>query len=446
MERRKLDRNNNKTYREPTLNETSESEATFKSRAGRVAFQHADYRAFWLARVLGVFAIDMQITAVSWQVYQITGRPLDLGLVGLTQFAPFFCLFLVAGTVADHFQRKRIMLTCVSLQILCAVAFFTMTVIGNASFLTILAILVFLGIARTFQSPAQQAIVPLLVPKEHFANAVAWTSSGFQMARIAGPGFAGLMIVAGEQWVYGTVVFLFFCSAAMTFLIKTNTQIISTAPVTIENILAGFKFIIKRQIIIGAIGLDLFAVLLGGATALLPIYATDILNVGSAGFGALRATHMVGAFAGALFLTQYPITGKAGKILLIAVAIFGLGIIVFGVSTSFWMSLTALFVLGAADSVSIFVRNNLVQIITPDDMRGRVSAVSSVFVGASNEVGEFESGVTAEWWGVVPAVVVGGIGTIFIAGLFAKIFPQLREVDSLDPNDLVRKYQKMEAI
>ncbi|MDP7099716.1 MAG: MFS transporter [Rhodospirillales bacterium] len=428
------------------MNETSESEATFKSRAGRVAFQHADYRAFWLARVLGVFAIDMQITAVSWQVYQLTGRPLDLGLVGLTQFAPFFCLFLVAGTVADHFQRKRIMLTCVSLQILCAVAFFTMTVTGSASFLTILAILVFLGIARTFQSPAQQAIVPLLVPKEHFANAVAWTSSGFQMARIAGPGFAGLMIVAGEQWVYGTVVFIFFCSAAMTFLIKTNTQIISTAPVTIENILAGFKFIIKRQIIIGAIGLDLFAVLLGGATALLPIYATDILNVGSAGFGALRATHMVGAFAGALFLTQYPITGKAGKILLIAVAIFGLGIIVFGVSTSFWMSLTALFVLGAADSVSIFVRNNLVQIITPDDMRGRVSAVSSVFVGASNEVGEFESGVTAEWWGVVPAVVVGGIGTIFIAGLFAKIFPQLREVDSLDPNDLVRKYQKMEAI
>ncbi len=411
-----------------------------------MAFQHADYRAFWLARVLGVFAIDMQITAVSWQVYQITGRPLDLGLVGLTQFAPFFCLFLVAGTVADHFQRKRIMLTCVSLQILCAVAFFTMTVTGSASFLTILAILVFLGIARTFQSPAQQAIVPLLVPKEHFANAVAWTSSGFQMARIAGPGFAGLMIVAGEQWVYGTVVFLFFCSAAMTFLIKTNTQIISTAPVTIENILAGFKFIIKRQIIIGAIGLDLFAVLLGGATALLPIYATDILNVGSAGFGALRATHMVGAFAGALFLTQYPITGKAGKTLLIAVAIFGLGIIAFGVSTSFWLSLTALFVLGAADSVSIFVRNNLVQIITPDDMRGRVSAVSSVFVGASNEVGEFESGVTAEWWGVVPAVVVGGIGTIFIAGLFAKIFPQLREVDSLDPNDLVRKYQKMEAI
>jgi MFS family permease len=427
------------------LSDTPESEATFKSKAGRVAFQHPDFRVFWLARVLGVFAIDMQITAVSWQVYQLTGKPLDLGLVGLTQFAPFFCLFLVAGTVADRFQRKRIMSVCVSLQTVCAIAFFTMTASGNSSFPIILSILVFLGIARTFQSPAQQAIVPLLVPKEHFANAVAWTSSGFQMARIAGPGIAGIMIVAGEQWVYGTAVILFFCSAALTFLIKTNTQIISTAPITIENILAGFKFIMRRQIIIGAIGLDLFAVLLGGATALLPIYATDILNVGSAGFGALRATHMVGAFAGALFLTQYPIRRHAGRTLLIAVAIFGLGIIVFGISTLFWLSLGALFVLGAADSVSIFVRNNLVQIITPDEMRGRVSAVSSVFVGASNEVGEFESGVTAEWWGVVPAVVVGGIGTIFIAGLFAKIFPQLREVDSLDPDDLVRKYQKMES-
>ncbi|MBT3989607.1 MAG: MFS transporter [Rhodospirillaceae bacterium] len=421
------------------------SEATIKTKAGRVAFQHADYRWFWLARVLGVFAIDMQITAVSWQVYQLTGKPLDLGLVGLAQFAPFFCLFLVSGTVADRYQRKRIMSICVSIQTLCAVAFFVMTMTGNANFPTIFTILIFLGIARAFQSPAQQAIVPLLVPKEHFANAVAWTASGFQMARIAGPGIAGLMIIAGEEWVYGTAMILFFLSTIFTFFIKTNTQVISRAPINVENILAGFKFIMKRQIIIGSIGLDLFAVLLGGATALLPIFATDILNVGSAGFGALRATHMVGAFTTALILTQHPISRHAGKKLLYAVAIFGAGIIVFGISTSFWLSIGALFVLGAADSVSVFVRNNLVQIITPDNMRGRVSAVSSVFVGASNEVGEFESGVTAEWWGVVPAVVVGGVGTIFIAGLFAKIFPELREVDSLNPDDLVRKYQKMES-
>ncbi len=320
-----------------------------------------------------------------------------------------------------------------------------MTVTSNVDFSSIFTILIFLGIARAFQAPAQQAIVPLLVPKEHFANAIAWTSSGFQMARIAGPGIAGIMIIAGEQWVYGAAVILFILSTTFTFFIKTNTQVISRAPITVENILAGFKFIMKRQIIIGSIGLDLFAVLLGGATALLPIFATDILNVGPAGFGALRATHMIGAFATALFLTQYPISRHAGKKLLAAVAIFGAGIIVFGISTSFWLSLAALFVLGAADSVSVFVRHNLVQIITPDYMRGRVSAVSSVFVGASNEVGEFESGVTAEWWGVVPAVVVGGAGTIFIAGLFAKIFPQLREVDSLNPDDLIRKYQKMES-
>jgi MFS family permease len=419
--------------------------ATLRTKVGRVAFQHADYRYFWMARVLGVLAIEMQITALSWQVYQLTGQALDLGLVGLAQFLPFLLLFLVSGTVADRFQRKRIMAVCVAVQTLCAVAFFWITATGNANFPAIFTILIFLGIARAFQSPAQSAIVPLLVPKEHFANAIAWTSSGFQMARIAGPGIAGIMIIAGEQWVYGIAVILFVLSTFFTIMVKTNTQVISRVPVTVENILAGLKFTLKRQIIIGSIGLDLFAVLLGGATALLPIFATDILNVGPAGFGALRATHMIGALVGALTLTQYPISRHAGKMLLTTVAIFGLGIVVFGVSTSFWLSLGALFVLGAADSVSVFIRNNLVQIITPDNMRGRVSAVSAVFVGASNELGELESGVTAHFWGVVPAVVVGGMGTIFIAGLFAKIFPDLREVDSLDPDDLVRKYQKMET-
>lgn len=415
--------------------------AAEKSLAGRVAFRHADYRKFWVARVTGVFAIDMQITAVSWQVYQLTGKPLDLGLVGLAQFMPFLLLFLVSGAVADRFQRKRIMAVCVSVQTVCAVAFFLMTFTGAASFPLIFGILIFLGVARAFQAPAQHAIVPLLVPKEHFGNAVAWTSTGFQMARIAGPGIAGVMIIFGEQLVYGTAVILFLLSAAMTFSIKTNTQIISKAPVTVENLLAGLRFIFKRQLILGAISLDLFAVLLGGATALLPIYAVDILQVGPVGFGSLRATHMVGAFAGALFMTQIPIRRHAGRKLLIAVAIFGVATVIFGISTSFWISLAGLFVMGASDSVSIFVRNNLVQIITPDNMRGRVTAVSSVFVGASNEVGEFESGVTAAWWGVVPAVVVGGVGTVAVVLLFAKIFPRLREVDKLDPDDLIKKYQ-----
>ena len=416
---------------------------SFKKKSDHVAFQHKDYRFFWMARVLGVLAIEMQITALSWQVYQLTGKALDLGLVGLAQFMPFLMLFLISGSVADRYQRKKIMSICVAIQMLCALAFFIMTVTGNANFLAIFTILIFLGIARAFQSPAQSAIVPLLVPKEHFANAIAWTSSGFQMARIAGPGIAGIIIIAGEQWVYGTAIILFVFSTIFTLMVRTNTQIISHVPVTIDNILAGLKFALKRQIIIGSIGLDLFAVLLGGATALLPIFATDILNVGPAGFGALRATHMIGALIGALTLTQYPISRHAGKKLLSTVAIFGLGIIVFGISTSFWLSLSALFILGAADSVSVFIRNNLVQIITPDNMRGRVSAVSAVFIGASNELGELESGVTAHFWGVVPAVIIGGIGTVFISGLFAMIFPQLREVDSLNHDDLVRKYQKL---
>ena len=416
---------------------------SFKKKSDHVAFQHKDYRFFWMARVLGVLAIEMQITALSWQVYQLTGKALDLGLVGLAQFMPFLMLFLISGSVADRYQRKKIMSICVAIQTLCALAFFIMTVTGNANFLAIFTILIFLGIARAFQSPAQSAIVPLLVPKEHFANAIAWTSSGFQMARIAGPGIAGIIIIAGEQWVYGTAIILFVFSTIFTLMVRTNTQIISHVPVTIDNILAGLKFALKRQIIIGSIGLDLFAVLLGGATALLPIFATDILNVGPAGFGALRATHMIGALIGALTLTQYPISRHAGKKLLSTVAIFGLGIIVFGISTSFWLSLSALFILGAADAVSVFIRNNLVQIITPDNMRGRVSAVSAVFIGASNELGELESGVTAHFWGVVPAVIIGGIGTVFISGLFAMIFPQLREVDSLNHDDLVRKYQKL---
>ena len=417
---------------------------TFKKNSGYVAFQHKDYRFFWMARVSGVLAIEIQITALSWQVYQLTGKALDLGLVGLAQFLPFLMLFLISGSVADRYQRKKIMSICVAIQTLCALAFFIMTVTGNANFPAIFSILIFLGVARAFQSPAQSAIVPLLVSKEHFANAIAWTSSGFQIARIAGPGIAGIMIIAGEQWAYGTAVTLFILSTFFTLMVKTNTQIISTVPVTLENILAGLRFALKRQIIIGSIGLDLFAVLLGGATALLPIFATDILNVGPAGFGALRATHMIGALIGALTLTQYPISRYAGRKLLGTVAVFGFGIIIFGISTNFWLSLGALFLLGAADSVSVFIRNNLVQIITPDNMRGRVSAVSAVFIGASNELGELESGVTAHFWGAVPAVVVGGIGTIFISGLFSIIFPQLRKVDSLKHDDLIKKYQKIE--
>jgi len=409
--------------------------------AGRVAFTHPDFRNYWFGRVLSVFGTEMLNATVLWQMWQLTKDPFDLGLVGLAQFAPFFVLFLISGAAADRFQRKRIIAFCTAGMTIVAVGLFVITLTDTASKATILPLLVIVGTARAFQSPAQNAIVPVLVPKEHFANAIAWTSSGNSIARIGGPGLMAGLLVLGIDIVYAITIIFFIVSTFLTFLIKSNTQIVNKEPVTMELLLAGFKYIWSRQILIGAIGLDLFAVLLGGATALLPIYATEILNVGEVGYGSLRMTMTVGAFVCMVYLTQRPIQNHGGRILLTTVGLFGAGIVVFGLSTVFWVSLAALFFMGAADAVSVFIRNMLVQSVTPDEMRGRVTAVSSVFIGASNEIGEFESGLTAAWWGVVPAVVVGGVGTIFIAVLFAKMLPQLRGVDSLDPDDLVRKYQ-----
>jgi MFS family permease len=358
----------------------------------------------------------------------------------LAQFAPFLVLFLVAGAAADRFQRATILGVCVSLQTVCSLLLLVFTATSTVDFPRIFAVLILLGMARAFQNPAQQAIVPILVPQEHFANALAWTATGNQLARIGGPALAGGLLILGQEFVYLTALGCFALAAILTFLIRANTQLISKARPSWFTLLAGFRFIWARQIILGAIALDLFAVLLGGATALLPIYAIDILQVGEIGFGSLRASHVVGAFAAALALTQRPVKRRAGVTLLAAVVIFGTAIVTFGLSTYFWLSLAALCIMGAADAISVFIRTYVVQIMTPDDMRGRVSAVNSVFIGASNELGEFESGLTAAWWGVVPAVVIGGLGTIAVTGLFAWLLPQLRTVDSLDYDDLVGKY------
>ncbi len=409
--------------------------------SGWVAFQYADFRNFFLARFISRLAVEMQMTAVGWQVYSLTGNPLDLGLVGLAQIAPFLILFPLAGMTADRFSRARIISVCVFSESLCAAAFFGLTLMGVISFPVMLAILALFGISRAFQTPAEQAIVPLLVPHKHVANAIAWTSVSGQTARITGPGIAGLMIIAGEQWVYGSVVILMAGATVFAMMIRANTQIISSDPISFATVFAGLRFIFSRQIVLGSISLDLFAVLLGGATALLPIYAKDILLVGPVGFGILRATVTVGALAGALYFTQAPIRRHAGVKLLGSVAAFGAATIVFGLSESFGLTLVMLFIIGATDSVSVFIRNSIVQIVTPDEIRGRTNAVNAVFIGASNELGEFESGVTAAWWGVVPSVVIGGIGTICVALAFARIFPQLRGADSLVPEDLIRNYR-----
>ena len=405
------------------------------------AFTHQGYTLYWFAHMLGRIGMEVQITGVSWHVYTLTGEPLALGLIGLAQFAPFLLLFLIAGAAADRFQRTTILGICAALQTVCSMLLCLLTVTGTVHFSSIFVVLVLLGVSRAFQSPAQQAIVPILVPKEHFASAIAWTATGNQFARIGGPALAGGLLLLGQELVYVTAIGCFALAAVLTFLIRVQTQQISKTPLSWSTLLAGFRFIWSRQIILGMIGLDLFAVLLGGATALLPIYAVDILHVGAVGFGSLRAAHTLGAFAGALYMTQYPIARRAGMTLLSAVVIFGIAIVTFGLSTQFWLSLLALFVMGAADAVSMFIRSHVVQVITPDDMRGRVSAVNAVFIGASNELGGFESGVTAAWWGVVPAVVVGGLGTIVVTLLFAGLFPRLRQVDSLAHDDLVSTYR-----
>jgi MFS family permease len=417
---------------------------------GMRAFGHLDFRYFWATRVAGILATEMLITTVGWQVYRLTASELNLGLIGFAQFAPFALLFLVSGVAADRLPRMRIIFGCVSLQTVCATVLLWGTWSGRIDFTIILAILVLFGVARAFQAPAQMAIVPNLVPSHDLANAIAWSSSGFQMARIIGPTIAGLLISFGaargqdEFFVYVLAVSVFVLATILAAMVRSPVQIVSQVPISISNILAGFKFIASRQVIFGAIGLDLFAVLFGGAIALLPVYATTILNVGADGFGILRSAFTFGGFVGAIYMTQRPVAQKAGLKLLSAVGIFGLGVIVFGISEIFWLSLAALVIMGLADSVSVFIRQNLVQIITPDEMRGRVSAVTAVFIGASNELGEFESGVTAHWWGTVPAVIVGGAATVTVAVSFAWLFPKLRQVDSLDPDELIRKYRDPE--
>ncbi len=418
-----------------------------RHRGGLGALRHPPFALYWSSRILVALAMEMTSTAIGWQVYRLTGSQFALGLVGLAQFAPFIVLFLVTGLVADRFSRVRILAACVALQAIGAAAFFALTYTGAAAFGPIMALLVMFGIARAFYAPLNQAMIPILIPPELFGNAVAWQSSGNQVSRIAGPSLGGLLIAVGtaagvnEVPVYALASVLLAMAFGMTLFIRTRGQTLSKAPVTLDTLAAGLHFIWTRQVVFAAIALDLFAVLFGGATALLPVYARDILHVGAEGFGILRSALMAGAFLGALVLTQRPVTRQAGTKLLASVAVFGAGVVVFGVSTSFYLSLCALFVMGCADVVSVFIRHTMVQIVTPDEMRGRVGAVVGVFVGASNEVGEFESGLTASWWGTVPAVVVGGAATLVTAIAFAWRFPALRGMATLDVTRLVDRYR-----
>ncbi len=397
------------------------------------AFRHGAFLRYWLSRFFGTFSTEIVSVAVGWQVYNLTGSQFDLGLIGLVQFLPSLLLVLITGVTADRFGRRLIMGLAVLLEAVCAATLLLFTWAGLTSALPIFGVLLAFGVARAFFGPASASLVANLVPAEDFANAVAWNSSAWQTATIVGPVAGGLLYGLSADAAYGTATVLMLTAAALVFSIPKPPQMAGAGEKpTLETLLAGFRYIWKEKIVLGAISLDLFAVLLSGAVMLLPVYAKDILAVGPWGLGLLRAAPGIGAILVAVWLAGHPIRDHAGTVLLIFVALFGVVTIVFGVSTITWLSILALALLGATDMVSVYVRETVIQLWTPDAVRGRVNAVNSVFVGASNELGAFRAGTMAALIGTVPAVVFGGVGAIAVAGIWAYAFPALRNVRRLD--------------
>jgi MFS family permease len=402
--------------------------------APRAAFQHRDFRLYLSARFLSNVGSQMMSVAVAWQVYAITHRAIDLGYVGLAQFVPAFAFSTVAGQLADRIDRGRIAATCNLVLAACALALLFLVLRPTHPVLPIYVVLFFIGVARSFAGPASQSFLPSLVPTEHFPNAVAWGSTVWQVSTIVGPSVGGVLYGVGASWVYGISAALMALASALVFAIRARPIVRrgDKEALSWETILAGFRYVKRHRVILGSVSLDLFAVLLGGATALLPVYASDYLHVGAMGLGVLRSAPAVGAAVTAIVLAYRPLVHRAGVTMLASVATFGVATVVFGVSRSFGVSLLALVILGASDMVSVMVRSTVVQLRTPHEMRGRVSAVNTMFIVASNELGEFESGITAAWLGPVAAVVVGGLGSILVVALYAVFFPELRAIDRLD--------------
>jgi MFS family permease len=401
--------------------------------SARIAFNYPSFVRFQLARFCIVTSTEMQSVAVGWQVYEVTRRPMDLGLVGLAQFLPGILLFLVSGHVADRFERRKLIVVCYSGFALCSAFLLFLSLHGVHSVYPIYGVLVLLGVVRSLNGPVTRALLPQLVPEEHFPSAIAWASSVFQFATILGPSLGGVTYAAfrGPSAVYALGLMAAATSVVATLQIKTQSKQRLREPINLETILAGFHYIWREKVILGSISLDLFAVLLGGSVALLPVYAREILRTGPWGLGLLRSAPGVGAAVMAVLLAYRPLKRRAGITMLWCVAGFGVATILFAVSRSLVISLAALFFVGATDMVSVIVRQLLIQLGTPDEMRGRVNAVDMVFIGASNELGQFESGLTAQWFGIVPAVVLGGVGTLAVTALWAWWFPELRRAESL---------------
>ncbi len=387
---------------------------------------------FLLGRILIVFAFQMMTVAIGWQIYSITGSAFYLGLVGLTEFFPMFMLTLVVGYVADHFNRKLIICIC---QTISGIGILTLSAGSFGGWISkesILITIFFIAAANAFQGPPMQALLPNIVSKEDFPQAAAWSASAFQFSVIVGPAFGGILYVFGAGAVYLAAGAMAILAAFMISFISVTNEQTKREPVSFKSLFAGISFIKSKPTILGAISLDLFAVLFGGATALLPVYAKSILKIGPFGLGILRSAPAAGALITSVWLARRPLKRKVGVKMFTAVIIFGLSTILFAVSKLFVLTLAALFVLGASDIISVVIRATLIQLETPDNMRGRVSSVNQVFIGTSNQLGEFESGLTAFCFGVVPAALIGGIGTILVVLTWMKLFPSLLHRDKLE--------------
>jgi MFS family permease len=399
--------------------------------------RNRDFLLFVSGRTSNTIAVQALTVAVGWHVYQVTGDPVDLGLVGLAQFAPALALFLVSGLASDRFDRKRIQVACNLAHMVVVGLLIAILSHDGGAVWPILAVLVLHGAARSFFHTASQAILPNLVPRPQFPNAIAYSSSASKAAQLIGPALGGLLIAWTGHGVYWVILATFAVSAASVAAIGARLKVQAPEPFGLAMILGGFSYVWRNKLVLGAISIDLMAVLFGGVMGLLPVFASDVLHVGPDGLGVMRAMPAVGSLVIGLALTQIAAPRHMGPAFFVALAIFGASIVVFSLSETFWLSLLALGVYGGADMVSVYIRQTLVQIATPDGMRGRVSAVNSVAINASNELGDFRAGMMAGAIGSVPSVLVGGIVTIGITALWWRLFPGIRRVDRLD--DLFEK-------